>query len=148
MSSIPYLVTAAYFSLGSYHRFVKFNYYAIPELLMEYLPLVNLTSVAREKKITPEGFRQVFLQSSKALEYLHSRENPLTHWEFKPENILVSNRSSHFHIKLSDFRLTKDDSDSESIVGHLATWLQKYMTLKGNGDQPQNPIVPKLISDL
>lgn len=73
---------------------------------MEYLPLGNLESQHRKDPLTSEELRKLILQVADALKYLHSLG--ITHRDIKPQNILVLGRKASFHVKLSDFGISKD----------------------------------------
>jgi serine/threonine protein kinase len=72
---------------------------------MEYLPLGNLADQHNADPISTVEMQMLLVQAADALRYLHSRS--ITHRDIKPENILVQGRSAGFHIKLSDFGLSK-----------------------------------------
>ena len=73
-----------------------------PVLVMEYMPLGNLTEL---QKISSEEVRTVLRQALQALAYLHD-EKHITHRDIKPENILVRSRTPELFIKLCDFGLS------------------------------------------
>ncbi|EER39960.1 AGC kinase [Histoplasma capsulatum H143] len=75
-------------------QYVDFTEESTAQLIMESLSLGNLDD-QHKKRLD-------------ARQYLHSRRNPITHWDIKPENILVLGWGANVHIKLSDFGLSKD----------------------------------------
>ncbi|KAG5295526.1 calcium/calmodulin-dependent protein kinase [Histoplasma capsulatum G186AR] len=89
-------------------QYVDFTEVPTTQLIMEYLPLGNLDDQHKKSPITESEARKLLLQGLDALQYLHSRKNPITHRDIKPENILVLGRGANFHIKLSDFGPSKD----------------------------------------
>ena len=84
-----------------------------PVLVMEYMPLGNLTEV---KDISLEETRNVLRQALQALAYLHDEKN-ITHRDIKPENILVRSRIPEIFIKLCDFGLSTGSSFLKTICG-------------------------------
>ena len=97
-------------------EFANFSNEQKPLLVMEYLPLGNLACQAGQHFITEEETLQILCQGLQALEYLHSRSQPLAHRDIKPANILVRSRMP-FVIKLVDFGLAKNDSSLKSFCG-------------------------------
>lgn len=87
-----------------------------PVLVMEYMPLGNLTELQR---ISSEEVRTVLRQALQALAYLHDEKN-ITHRDIKPENILVRSRTPELFIKLCDFGLS---TQSSSLKTHCGTEL-------------------------
>jgi len=59
-----------------------------PVLVIEYMPLGNLTEPDKLQKISLEEMRTLLRQALQALAYLHDEKNT-THRDMKPENILV-----------------------------------------------------------
>ena len=94
-------------------KFVKFLEEQKPLLVMEYLPLGDLTC---QGLITEEETLQILCQGIQALEYLHSHSPPLAHRDIKPANILVRSRMP-FVIKLVDFGLAKNDAFLKTFCG-------------------------------
>ncbi len=84
-----------------------------PVLVMEYVPLGNLTQV---EEISKEEMRIVLRQALQALRYLHDEKN-ITHRDIKPENILVRSRTPEMFIKLCDFGLSKESSFLKTMCG-------------------------------
>lgn len=84
-----------------------------PVLVMEYLPLGNLS---RLEKISLEEVRSVLRQALQALAYLHDEKN-ITHRDIKPENILVRSRTPELFIKLCDFGLSTQSSFLKTCCG-------------------------------
>ncbi len=84
-----------------------------PVLVMEYVPLGNLTQV---EEISKEETRIVLRQALQALTYLHDEKN-ITHRDIKPENILVRSRTPEILIKLCDFGLSTESSFLKTICG-------------------------------
>ena len=100
-----------------------------PLLVMEYLPLGNLTC---HNFITEEDNIQILYQGLQALEYLHSHSPPLAHRDIKPENILIQSRTP-FVIKLVDFGLAKNNSPLKTFCGTNAyaapeIWKHRHYT--------------------
>ncbi|PGH36438.1 serine/threonine protein kinase [[Emmonsia] crescens] len=89
-------------------QFVDFTHEPTTQLIMEYLPLGSLHDQHKKDPITLTETRKLLLQGLDALRYLHSLSSPITHRDIKPANILVQGRWANFHIKLSDFGLSKD----------------------------------------
>ncbi len=83
-------------------------------LVMEYMPLGNLTQMQR---ISREEVRTVLRQALQALAYLHD-EKDITHRDIKPENVLVRSRTPELCIKLCDFGLS---TLSSSLKTHCGT---------------------------
>lgn len=50
------------------------------------------------------------------MHHLHERDEPISHREIKPENILVQSRTPHLQVKLSDFGFSKENQDSLSTM--------------------------------
>lgn len=84
-----------------------------PVLVMEYMPLGNLTEV---KEISLEEMRTVLCQALQALAYLHDEKN-ITHRDIKPENILVRSRTPELFIKLCDFGVSTESSFLKTLCG-------------------------------
>lgn len=78
-----------------------------PVLVMEYMPLGNLTELDKVQKISPDEMRTILRQALQALAYLHDEKN-ITHRDIKPENILVRSRTPELFIKLCDFGLSTE----------------------------------------
>lgn len=77
-----------------------------PRLILEYLPLGNLDDQNRKQRISEYENLRILRQGLNALNCLH--EEGIVHRDIKPENILVQSRDRFsFHIKLSDFGLSK-----------------------------------------
>ena len=87
-----------------------------PVLVMEYMPLGNLTELQR---ISLEEVRTVLRQALQALAYLHDEKN-ITHCDIKPENILVRSRTPELFIKICDFNLS---TQSRFLKTHCGTAL-------------------------
>ena len=87
-----------------------------PVLVMEYMPLGNLTELQR---ISSEEVRTVLRQALQALAYLHDEKN-ITHRDIKPENILVRSRTPELFIKICDFGLS---TQSKFLKTHCGTAL-------------------------
>ena len=87
-----------------------------PVLVMEYMPLGNLTGL---QKISSEEVRTVLRQALQALAYLHD-EKHITHRDIKPENILVRSRTPELFIKICDFGLS---TQSGLLKTHCGTVL-------------------------
>ncbi|GEM_PF-2061490 len=81
-------------------------------LVMEYVDGVNLRSILREKRLTPEEAIRIVPQLCDALEYAHGEG--IVHRDIKPENILIDKKG---RVKVADFGLAK-------IVGGEATQLR------------------------
>ena len=84
-----------------------------PVLVMEYMPLGNLTEL---QEMTSEEVRTVLRQALQALAYLHDEKN-ITHRDIKPENILVRSRTPELFIKLCDFGLSTQSSSLKTRCG-------------------------------
>lgn len=66
--------------------------------------------------------RQIFVQTSDALAYIHSQVPPLVHRDVKPANILIKHRSSgrdDVIVKFGDFGLSREGDILETVCG---TW--------------------------
>lgn len=87
-----------------------------PVLVMEYMPLGNLTELQR---ISSEEVRTVLRQTLQALAYLHDEKN-ITHRNIKPENILVRSKTPELFIKICDFGLS---TQSRFLKTHYKTAL-------------------------
>ncbi len=84
-----------------------------PVLVMEYMPMGNLTELQR---ISSEEVRTVLRQALQALAYLHDEKN-ITHRDIKPENILVQSRTPELFIKLCDFGVSTESSFLKTLCG-------------------------------
>ncbi|KAN0068960.1 Protein kinase-like domain containing protein, partial [Elaphomyces granulatus] len=91
-------------------RFEKFVESPRPQLIMEYLSLGNLEQQHKLNRIQGPEVTQLLLQAANVLQHLHSQSPSLVHRDIKPQNILVKFRNP-FHIKLTDFGLSKYDKD-------------------------------------
>ncbi len=80
-----------------------------PVLVMEIMPLGNLSDLDKIQKLSLEEMRLVLRQTLQALAYLHEQKN-ITHRDIKPENILVRSRTPDMHVKLCDFGLSTHSS--------------------------------------
>ena len=86
-------------------------------MILEYLPLGNLENQHKQQSITDQESLIILCQSLDALTSVH--ENGIVHRDIKPENILVRSRNP-FHVKLSDFGLSKATADLQTFCGtHL-----------------------------
>jgi serine/threonine protein kinase len=97
-------------------RFVAVIETPSPRLILEYLPLGNLTDQHGRQSITRDESVIILRQGLSAITYLHGREPPITHRDIKPENILVKSRHP-LHIKLADFGLSKESDCMSTICG-------------------------------
>lgn len=87
-----------------------------PRLILEYLPLGNLDDQDRKQRISEYETLTILRQGLNALNCLH--EEGIVRRDIKPENILVQWRDRfHFHIKLSDFGLSKAEGTLKTAVG-------------------------------
>ncbi len=83
-------------------------------ILMEYVPCGDLATFMHKEGAMPEFIaKQMSHQVLRALVYLHKQK--ITHRDIKPDNILVSSESP-FHIKLSDFGLSKVIEDPQTFL--------------------------------
>ncbi|KAK0837771.1 hypothetical protein LTS02_017903 [Friedmanniomyces endolithicus] len=87
-----------------------------PQLVMEYVPLGNLESQHRRRKISEDEAIIVLQQVLSALVFLHEQSPPIVHRDIKPENLLVQSREP-IHIKLGDFGLSKASEELKTICG-------------------------------
>lgn len=63
--------------------------------------VLEFVNVCSKKSFTPEETLDVLLQTTKALQFSHSKN--IIHRDIKPENILVSDDGGKLSVKLSDF---------------------------------------------
>ena len=87
-----------------------------PVLVMEYMPLGNLTELDKVQKMSLGEMRTVLRQALQALAYLHDEKN-ITHRDIKPENILVRSRAPEIFIKVCDFGLSTEERDLTTNCG-------------------------------
>ena len=85
-----------------------------PLLVMEYLPLGNLSFQNRKSRITEEESIGILCQGLQALEHLHSQS--IVHRDIKPENILIKSRRP-FLLKLVDFGFARNGSVLKTFCG-------------------------------
>ncbi|KAJ9644805.1 Protein kinase protein rad53 [Knufia peltigerae] len=96
-------------------KFIDFKSHPKPLMVMEYLPLGNLS---RQNSISPIAVKEwaaLLHQYLKALVYLHARN--VTHRDLKPENILVKSRTP-FLIRVGNFGLAKEDINLRTRCGN------------------------------
>lgn len=87
-----------------------------PVLVMEFMPLGNLSDLDKIQKISPQEMRLVLRQAIQALAYLHEQKN-ITHRDIKPENIPVRSRTPEIYIKLLDFGLSTQSNLLKTYCG-------------------------------
>ena len=87
-----------------------------PVLVMEYMPLGNLTELNEGQKISLEEMRTILCQALQALKYLHDQKK-ITHRDIKPENILVRSRTPYLLVKLGDFGLSTEKDWLKTTCG-------------------------------
>jgi serine/threonine protein kinase/tetratricopeptide (TPR) repeat protein len=63
--------------------------------------VLEFVKVTDKKKFSPEETLDVLIQTTKALQFSHSKN--IIHRDIKPENILISEDGGKFTVKLSDF---------------------------------------------
>ncbi|KIW39692.1 uncharacterized protein PV06_08282 [Exophiala oligosperma] len=96
-------------------HFIDFKLHPKPLMVMEYLPLGNLSRQNSISPIAVEEWAALLHQCLKALVYLPARN--VTHRDLKPENILVKSRTP-FLIRVGDFGLAKEDIDLRTRCGN------------------------------
>jgi len=89
-----------------------------PVLVMEYMPLGNLTELDKVQKISSDEMRTLLCQVLEVLAYLHDEKN-ITHRDIKPENILVRSRTPKLFIKLCDFGVSTEKRFLQTQCGTL-----------------------------
>ncbi|KAF4618415.1 hypothetical protein G7Y89_g14889 [Cudoniella acicularis] len=83
-------------------------------IIMEYVPGGDLGSLISERGPLPEpDVKDISTQLLGALNYLHGKG--ITHRDVKPDNILISRRDP-FHVKLTDFGLSKMIDSEETFL--------------------------------
>lgn len=83
-------------------------------IMMEYVPCGDLAKFIIREGAMPEYLaKNMSYQVLRALAYLHHQK--ITHRDIKPDNILVSSEQP-FHVKLSDFGLSKVIEDPQSFL--------------------------------
>lgn len=81
---------------------------------MEYVPNGDLGSLIGNGDVLNEpAARTMTAQLVSALDYIH--ENGITHRDVKPDNILIESLAP-FHVKLTDFGLSKMVNDEETFL--------------------------------
>lgn len=85
-----------------------------PQLIFEYIPLGTLKDINTQQRITDEEILTLLCQCLDALTSVHAHD--IVHRDIKLENILVQSRDP-FHIKLSDFGLSKATIDLKTFCG-------------------------------
>ena len=96
-------------------------------LMLEYVERGNLINNFQYYRMNQEQAAVVFLQTFKALDYLHSKS--LIHRDIKPENILVD---ANFNIKVADFGIVRS-VESQMANTHVGTPL--YMAPEVFGEK-------------
>ncbi len=84
-----------------------------PQLTLEYIPFGSLQD---QKNISNAECLTILWQGLLALSDLHGRKEPIVHRDIKPANILIHSRDP-FHIKLSDFGLSRVSNDLTTYCG-------------------------------
>lgn len=79
-------------------------------LIMEYVKGGTVNDLIKNNPLDFDTFKIIGLQLCDAVEYLH--KNDVIHRDIKPANMLVEDNES-FHIKLTDFGLSKDKRDGK-----------------------------------
>ncbi|KAF1744433.1 hypothetical protein MXB_374 [Myxobolus squamalis] len=76
--------------------------------IMEYCDGNDLDSLLKQQKCIPEReARYIIVQVVLALRYLNERRPPVIHYDLKPGNILLLSGSNAWHVKITDFGLSK-----------------------------------------
>jgi serine/threonine-protein kinase Chk2 len=89
-------------------------------MIMEFCPGGDLMARIQLKKFLGECTAKIyFYQICNAISYLHSQH--ITHRDVKPENVLLLNNDDETKIKICDFGISKDTTQSElqSFCGTL-----------------------------
>ncbi|CAF3935520.1 unnamed protein product, partial [Rotaria sp. Silwood1] len=96
-------------------------------LIVEYMSLGSLYDVLKQKKIQltwPDRW-SIANQMIKGINYLHKLSRPIIHRDIKSHNILMTNNSNGFLVKVADFGLAKIKQETsrrssyDSSVGTL-----------------------------
>jgi len=84
-------------------------------LVLEYVSGGELyDEIVKRGSFTESDACTVLRQVLSATEYLH--ENGIAHRDLKPENLLISSESGGLQVKIADFGLSKDFSDSAAMT--------------------------------
>jgi len=84
-------------------------------LVLEYVSGGELyDEIVKRGSFTESDACTVLRQVLSATEYLH--ENGIAHRDLKPENLLISSESGGLQVKIADFGLSKDFSDSNAMT--------------------------------
>jgi len=84
-------------------------------LVLEYVSGGELyDEIVKRGSFTESDACTVLRQVLSATEYLH--ENGIAHRDLKPENLLISSESGGLQVKIADFGLSKDFSDSNQMT--------------------------------
>lgn len=76
-----------------------------PYLVMEHLDGIDLQSLLKKERLTPERVCRLFIQLCGALAHANSKD--VVHRDIKPSNIIVQNYDGEEQVKIVDFGLAR-----------------------------------------